>query len=76
VRPLSENRRRVPWLLELYMYNRIVPNDDPDSEEICKESVVMTATLSYDHRVVDGAVGAQWLAAFKSHVENPTTLLL
>jgi pyruvate dehydrogenase E2 component (dihydrolipoamide acetyltransferase) len=58
------------------MENRIVPNDDPDSEEIYKESVVMTATLSCDHRVVDGAVGAQWLAAFKSHVENPTTLLL
>jgi pyruvate dehydrogenase E2 component (dihydrolipoamide acetyltransferase) len=58
------------------MENRIVPNDDPNSEEIYKESVVMTATLSCDHRVVDGAVGAQWLAAFKSHVENPTTLLL
>jgi pyruvate dehydrogenase E2 component (dihydrolipoamide acetyltransferase) len=58
------------------MENRIVPNDDPASEEIYKESVVMTATLSCDHRVVDGAVGAQWLAAFKSHVENPTTLLL
>jgi pyruvate dehydrogenase E2 component (dihydrolipoamide acetyltransferase) len=58
------------------MENRIVPNDDPDSEEIYKESVVMTATLSCDHRVVDGAVGAQWLAAFKSHVENPSTLLL
>ncbi|CAB9522053.1 acetyltransferase component 3 of pyruvate dehydrogenase complex, mitochondrial [Seminavis robusta] len=56
--------------------NRIVPNDDKDSEEIFKESVVMTATLSCDHRVVDGAVGAQWLAAFKSYVESPTTLLL
>jgi len=56
--------------------NRIVPNDDPDSEEIYKESVVMTATLSCDHRVVDGAVGAQWLSAFKSYVENPSTLLL
>lgn len=56
--------------------NRIVPNDDVDSEEIYKESVVFTATLSCDHRVVDGAVGAQWLAAFKSHVENPSTLLL
>lgn len=56
--------------------NRIVPNDDPESEEIYKESVVFTATLSCDHRVVDGAVGAQWLAAFKSHVENPSTLLL
>lgn len=56
--------------------NRIFPNDNVDNEEIYKESVVFTATLSCDHRVVDGAVGAQWLAAFKSHVENPTTLLL
>lgn len=56
--------------------NRIVPNDDAESEEIYKESVMMTATLSCDHRVVDGAVGAQWLSAFKNHVENPVTLLL
>jgi pyruvate dehydrogenase E2 component (dihydrolipoamide acetyltransferase) len=56
--------------------NRIVPNDDAESEEIYKESVMLTATLSCDHRVVDGAVGAQWLSAFKSHVENPATLLL
>jgi len=56
--------------------NRIVPNDDADSDEIYKENVVMTATLSCDHRVIDGAVGAQWLNALKSHIENPTTLLL
>ena len=56
--------------------NRIVPNDDAKSEEIYKESVMMTATLSCDHRVVDGAVGAGWLSAFKNHVENPVTLLL
>ncbi|KAL3793321.1 hypothetical protein HJC23_003831 [Cyclotella cryptica] len=56
--------------------NRIVPNDDTESEDIYKESVMMTATLSCDHRVVDGAVGAQWLSAFKNHVENPVTLLL
>eukprot|EP00559_Dactyliosolen_fragilissimus_P002333 CAMPEP_0184859814 /NCGR_PEP_ID=MMETSP0580-20130426/4799_1 /TAXON_ID=1118495 /ORGANISM="Dactyliosolen fragilissimus" /LENGTH=502 /DNA_ID=CAMNT_0027356657 /DNA_START=216 /DNA_END=1724 /DNA_ORIENTATION=- len=56
--------------------NRIVPNDDPDSDEIYKESVMLTATLSCDHRVVDGAVGAQWLSAFKKAVENPSTLLL
>lgn len=56
--------------------NRIVPNDDPESEQIYKESVMMTATLSCDHRVVDGAVGAQWLSAFKSYIENPITLLL
>jgi pyruvate dehydrogenase E2 component (dihydrolipoamide acetyltransferase) len=58
------------------MENRIVPNDDEDSDQIYKESVMMTATLSCDHRVVDGAVGAQWLSAFKSHLENPSTLLL
>lgn len=56
--------------------NRIVPNDDANSDEIYKESVVMTATLSCDHRVVDGAVGASWLSAFKAYVENPSTLLL
>lgn len=53
--------------------NRIIPGD---GEEIYKEAIMMTATLSCDHRVVDGAVGAQWLAAFKSHVENPNSLLL
>jgi len=37
---------------------------------------VMTATLSCDHRVVDGAVGAQWLSAFKALVENPMTMVL
>mmetsp|Transcript_13030 Transcript_13030/g.35070 ORF Transcript_13030/g.35070 Transcript_13030/m.35070 type:complete len:451 (-) Transcript_13030:333-1685(-) len=36
---------------------------------------VFTATLSCDHRVVDGAVGAQWLAAFKSHIEDPLSML-
>ena len=58
------------------MENRIVPNDDPDSDQIYKESVVMTATISLDHRVVDGAAGASWLSAFKSHLESPATLLL
>lgn len=56
--------------------NRIIPNDDEGAESIYKEAVMMTATLSCDHRVVDGAVGAQWLAAFKAHVENPNSLLL
>lgn len=56
--------------------NRIVPNDETDCEDFYKESVVMTATMSLDHRVIDGAAGAPWLSAFKSHLENPTTLLL
>jgi pyruvate dehydrogenase E2 component (dihydrolipoamide acetyltransferase) len=36
---------------------------------------VMTATLSVDHRAVDGAVGAELLAAFKNNIEKPVALL-
>ncbi|XP_015119481.1 dihydrolipoyllysine-residue acetyltransferase component of pyruvate dehydrogenase complex, mitochondrial [Diachasma alloeum] len=36
----------------------------------------MTVTASCDHRTVDGAVGAQWLSALKSLLENPSTMLL
>jgi pyruvate dehydrogenase E2 component (dihydrolipoamide acetyltransferase) len=39
-------------------------------------ATMMTCTLSCDHRVVDGAVGAQFLAAFKKLVEDPLTMLL
>jgi len=36
----------------------------------------MKATLSCDHRVVDGAVGAQFLSAFKKYIENPVLLFV
>jgi pyruvate dehydrogenase E2 component (dihydrolipoamide acetyltransferase) len=36
----------------------------------------MTVTLSCDHRVVDGALGAELLAAFKALVESPITALI
>ena len=36
----------------------------------------MKATLSTDHRAVDGALGAQLMAAFKTFIENPTAMLL
>jgi len=39
-------------------------------------ATVMTVTLSADHRVVDGAVGARWLQSFKGFVEHPVTMLL
>jgi pyruvate dehydrogenase E2 component (dihydrolipoamide acetyltransferase) len=39
-------------------------------------ATVMTCTLSVDHRVVDGALGAEWLAAFKQIVEDPLSLML
>jgi pyruvate dehydrogenase E2 component (dihydrolipoamide acetyltransferase) len=37
---------------------------------------VMTVTLSCDHRVVDGALGAELLAAFRSLIENPVAMLV
>jgi pyruvate dehydrogenase E2 component (dihydrolipoamide acetyltransferase) len=36
----------------------------------------MTVTLSCDHRVVDGALGAELLAAFKALIENPVAALV
>ncbi|CAA7625040.1 Dihydrolipoyllysine-residue acetyltransferase component of pyruvate dehydrogenase complex (fragment) [Magnetospirillum sp. SS-4] len=39
-------------------------------------ATVMTCTLSVDHRVVDGAVGAEFLAAFKALIEDPLAMLL
>ena len=38
-------------------------------------ATVMTVTLSVDHRVVDGAVGAELLAAFKRLIESPLALI-
>jgi len=37
---------------------------------------IMSVTLSADHRAVDGALAAQWLAAFKARIENPLTMLI
>ncbi|MEM1088423.1 MAG: pyruvate dehydrogenase complex dihydrolipoamide acetyltransferase [Pseudomonadota bacterium] len=37
---------------------------------------VMSVTLTCDHRVIGGAEGARWLAAFKRYVETPESMLL
>ena len=50
------------------------PVVDADGQLIA--ATVMTVTLSADHRVVDGAVGARWLAAFRALIENPVRILL
>ena len=39
-------------------------------------ATVMSVTLSVDHRAVDGAIGAQFLAAFKGLIQDPMTMLL
>lgn len=39
-------------------------------------ATVMTVTLSADHRVLDGALAAEWLAAFVKRVEHPLSMLV
>jgi len=39
-------------------------------------ATVMTCTLSVDHRVVDGALGASWMKTFKQILEDPLSLML
>ena len=39
-------------------------------------ATVMSVTLTCDHRVVDGAIGARWLGVFKAMVEDPITMIV
>ncbi|HEX6865961.1 MAG TPA: pyruvate dehydrogenase complex dihydrolipoamide acetyltransferase [Caulobacteraceae bacterium] len=41
-----------------------------------KIATVMTVTMTCDHRVVDGAIGAKFLSAFKAMIEDPATMLV
>jgi pyruvate dehydrogenase E2 component (dihydrolipoamide acetyltransferase) len=52
-----------------------VNNSNPD-EANWQVAPVLVATLVCDHRVVDGALSAQWLKAFKELVEHPEQLIL
>jgi pyruvate dehydrogenase E2 component (dihydrolipoamide acetyltransferase) len=38
-------------------------------------ATLMTVTMTCDHRVIDGATGARWLAAFKTMIEQPPAML-
>ncbi|KAJ1919668.1 pyruvate dehydrogenase complex dihydrolipoamide acetyltransferase component (E2) [Mycoemilia scoparia] len=49
---------------------------DESSEKGFRAINNMAATLSADHRVVDGATGAEFMKALKGYLENPLTLLL
>jgi pyruvate dehydrogenase E2 component (dihydrolipoamide acetyltransferase) len=50
---------------------RLVPSED--QFEVAN---ILSVTLSCDHRVIDGAVGAEWLQAFKEYIEHPIKMLL
>ncbi|XP_077403461.1 dihydrolipoyllysine-residue acetyltransferase component of pyruvate dehydrogenase complex, mitochondrial [Vanacampus margaritifer] len=52
---------------------RLMPADNERGFDVAS---MMSVTLSCDHRVVDGAVGAQWLAEFRKFLEKPVTMLL
>ena len=54
----------------------VVPNPDGGSEDPFKVAHLMNVTLSSDHRVVDGAVAAEWSSEFKKFIENPELMLL
>lgn len=53
--------------------DKLVPADNEKGFDVVS---MMSVTLSCDHRVVDGAVGAQWLAEFRKYLEKPITMLL
>ncbi|XP_068636845.1 dihydrolipoyllysine-residue acetyltransferase component 3 of pyruvate dehydrogenase complex, mitochondrial-like isoform X2 [Aristolochia californica] len=52
---------------------RVIPGAGPDQYEF---GSFMSVTLSCDHRVIDGAIGAEYLKAFKGYIENPHSMLL
>jgi pyruvate dehydrogenase E2 component (dihydrolipoamide acetyltransferase) len=39
-------------------------------------ATMMTVTLSADHRVLDGAIAAEWMAAFLRRIESPLSLMI
>ncbi|KAA0226409.1 2-oxo acid dehydrogenase subunit E2 [Fimbriimonadia bacterium ATM] len=56
--------RRVPAVVE-----------DENGEEVLEIRTRMKFTGSFDHRIIDGALGAQFLSAVKAYLEAPTRLL-
>ncbi|XP_052182102.1 dihydrolipoyllysine-residue acetyltransferase component 2 of pyruvate dehydrogenase complex, mitochondrial-like [Diospyros lotus] len=52
---------------------RVIPGSGPEQFQFAN---FMSVTLSCDHRVIDGAIGAEWLKAFKGYIENPESMLL
>lgn len=51
-------------------------NAPKDSVSPFKIASIMNVTLSSDHRVVDGAIAAQWGQEFKKYIEVPEFMLL
>lgn len=54
---------------------KIVPTPVVENNQVVVRQL-LKLTLSCDHRVVDGAVGARFLQTLKTHLENPVTMLV
>ncbi|KPI84168.1 putative Dihydrolipoamide acetyltransferase precursor [Leptomonas seymouri] len=55
----------------------IIKNEETGEYEMTgKVENVVTFTASFDHRVIDGALGAKWFQGFHDAIENPLSLLL
>ena len=54
----------------------VVQNSEGEYEMTGKVEPTISFTASFDHRVIDGAVGAKWFQAFKDSIENPLSMLL
>lgn len=48
----------------------------PDTDDQPVAATILPVTLSCDHRVVDGALGAEWLQRFRTYIESPIMLLV
>jgi len=59
---------------ELGVKKVAVPSESEESGIKWDDQIVITG--SFDHKVVDGAVGAEWMREFKKAIENPLELLL
>jgi len=70
--PAGQNRRRLQNDGSDRLRDTKVEAEDGSVKFVSQ----MTATLSCDHRVVDGALGAELLAAFKALIESPVRMLV
>ena len=52
------------------------PSFNPNSEAKFQWDNKMRITVSFDHRLIDGALGAKFISTFKSFMENPLKLCL
>ncbi|KAK9109879.1 hypothetical protein Sjap_017939 [Stephania japonica] len=70
---IPHNLEYLPSDQVIKVEKRVVPGAGPDQYTFAS---YMSVTLSCDHRVIDGAIGTEWLKAFKGYVENPKSMLL